>query len=274
MHHGITAQIRATIVPRLAVGIAGLALAATLTGCGPSDSTATDSTGSTTTDAASGVPGGGGGEMPGAFGTIAAADGDILQVQSDMSGQVAVTVADDTEITDQVTAALSDLEVGECVVVRSSNDSETDTGTVTAESVAISAVGDESCAAGGPGRSGEMPSDMPTDMPTDMPSDRGGIGVVGEVTAVGGSGFTVVATVPGSDSAEETAVEVTEATTYTTERAADASVLTVSRCVNATGETDDTGAMTAERISVSDPVDGECAMGGFGGSMGTRGAGS
>lgn len=286
MNHNPAALFGSTTVSRLAVGAAGVALAVTLTGCGSSD-TATDTAdaGAGTAESASGFPGGREGGMPGAFGTIAAVEGDVLQVQSERTGQVAVTVAADTEITDQVAAEFSDVEVGACVIIQNSSDTgDAETDLVTAESVAISA-GDDGCSAGpgGAGGAGEMPTERPTDMPTDMPSDvpsdapegRGGFGVAGEVTAVDANGFTVLAATPGDESQEETAVEVSDATTYNTEQAGDASALVVGRCVSATGEADETGAVTAEEITVSDPADGECAMGGFGGGRrGADGAGS
>lgn len=84
------------------------------------------------------------------------------------------------------------------------------------------------------------------------------MGTSGEVTAVSDTGFTVVST--SRDSEETTSVSVTVGsdTTYTTTRTATKSALVIGKCVTATGEADDTGAVTAERLSVSDPVDGEC----------------
>lgn len=90
-----------------------------------------------------------------------------------------------------------------------------------------------------------------------------GGGVVGQVTEVTDTGFTVESTVPGGESGEPRSVTVSATTTWTTTEAATASALTVGRCVSATGEADDTGAVTATLIAVSDPVDGEC-VGGFG----------
>ena len=62
-------------------------------------------------------------------------------------------------------------------------------------------------------------------------------------------------------------------TTYTTTQSADASALKVGKCVVATGQADDTGAVAAQRLVVSDPVDGSCSTGfGFGrGQGGTTG---
>ncbi|MER6974060.1 hypothetical protein ABT304_23565 [Nocardioides sp. NPDC000445] len=221
-----------------------------------------------------------GGGMPGASGEIAAIDGSTLQVQSS-DAQTAVTYTDKTTISQQVSAALADVTVGSCVTVTTADGSESSDTAVTAGTVRITEKTDGSCAGGFGG--GQRPEGMPTDMPTDMPSDMpegmpsggpggmgGGMGTSGEVTAVNDSGFTVAAT--SRDSEETTSVSVTvgSETTYTTTRTATKSALVVGTCVTATGEADDTGAVTAERISVSDPVDGECTTG-FGGRGGMPG---
>jgi hypothetical protein len=77
-------------------------------------------------------------------------------------------------------------------------------------------------------------------------------------------GFTVQSVRPGSDEEQTVAVTVSPDTTYSTEVAAQSSALKVGRCVQATGDADSTGAITATRIAVSDQVDGQCD-GGFGG---------
>lgn len=251
-----------------------LALAVLLVGCG-SDETTDIAGDSAPADAASGAPAGGpggGGGMPGAFGEIAAVDGDVLQVQSQMTGQVAVTVTADTTITDQAAAKLADVPAGACVVVRAADAGSDAAATeVTASSVAISEAGDDGCAAGFGGGGfpggGERPTDMPTDMPTDLPSDfpsdmpsggpgggrpGGGFGTVGQVKSVSADGFVV----EGQDG--DVTVTVGADTTYTKQVAADRSALSVGRCVQAQGDADDTGAVTAETIRVSDKVDDQC----------------
>lgn len=289
MNRSVNDRSDSTHLSRVTVGVAGLVLALSVTGCG---GTAADDTVDSTAAESAGESAGGeergprGGQAPGAFGVIAAADGAVLQVQSQMSGQVAVTVDAGTEITDQVAGAFTDVEAGSCVVVQRADDAED--AAATAESVSISQPDDEGCTTGarGPGgmRTGR-PSDIPSDRPSDpserpsgFPSGRPGNGagfpVAGAVTAVGADGFTVLASEPGGGGEQETAVSVTDTTTFTTQQAAEASALTVGRCVRATGEADDTGAVTAEQISVSDTVDGECATGGFGRRMGGDRAGS
>lgn len=244
-------------------------LLATLAACG---SDATDSTGSAadSTQAAGGPagqpPGGQGGMRPGASGEVAAVTGKTAQVQSQASGQVAVSWTDDTTFTHQVDATLADVTVGSCVMVTSADD--------TAETVRIMDASDDGgCGFGGGGQRPEgAPSGMPSDRPTDRPDGDGGrgFGTIGEVTAVSGTGFTVSATQPGADDATDVTVTVGDETTYTTNAKATATAVEVGVCVNAQGDSDDTGAVTATSISVSQPVDGECT-GGFG--MGGMGGG-
>lgn len=252
----------------------GLALAVLLVGCGSGETTGTASD-SAPADAASGAPAGGpeGGAMPGAFGEIAAVDGDVLQVQSRMTGQVAVTVTDSTTVTDQAAATSADVTAGVCVVVRTADGgdaagSDAAATEVTASSVAISEAGDDGCTAGFGGGGGfpgggERPTGMPTDLPSDLPTDLpsggpgggrpgGGFGAVGEVRSVTADGFVL----EGQDG--DVTVTVGADTTYTKQVASDSSALTVGRCVQAQGDADDTGAVTAETIRVSDKVDDQC----------------
>ncbi|KRC57761.1 MULTISPECIES: DUF5666 domain-containing protein [unclassified Nocardioides] len=254
-----------------------LALAALLVGCGSDDTTTAGDEASAASGAPSGAPAGGpggGGAMPGAFGEIAAIDGKVLQVRSQLTGQVAVTWTDDTTITSQAAAKLADVTAGVCVVVRTA-DTGTDAGSdteapteVTAASVALSTSGDDGCSAGlgggpgggGPGGNGERPTDLPSDFPTDLPSGApgggrggfGGFGTIGTVASVSATGFVV----EGRDG--DVTVTVGADTTYSKQVAADATALTVGRCVQAQGDADDTGAVTASTIRVSDKVDDQC----------------
>jgi hypothetical protein len=231
-------------------------LVATLAACGgdSDDDTATDDRGAVTTQ---GGPGGGpgGGNFPGAFGEVAAVSGKTAQVQNDQSGQVAVSWTADTRFSQQVDAALDDVEVGSCVMVTS--DDGAGSTEITATSVRIMDECDTPS-----GMPSDLPSDLSSDMPSDVPSDMPsgrpvGFGTVGEVTAVSGDGFTV------STGDDEVSVMVSGDTTYTTTAKATADAVKVGICVNAQGDTDDTGALTATSISVSQKVDGRCT-GGFG----------
>jgi hypothetical protein len=217
--------------------------------------------------------GGPDGRFPGASGRVAAVDGSTAQVQG-MDGQVAVTWTASTTFTKQVSAALSDVKVGDCVLVGSddaaSADSTTPATEVTAASVRITPKTNGSCGLGarGPGGSdsgpqlnGTPPSGAP-DGGT-RPQIRGIGGAVGEVTAVSATGFTVDSAMPSSDdpsSTEKTSVAVTVDgdTTYTTMADGAASDVKVGICVQAGGTTDDTGAVTAKTVAVSPPQDGQC----------------
>lgn len=228
---------------------AGAVLAVLLSGCGEDTPTAT----------ATGDPGGTTrlrGVVPGTFGEIAAADGDVLQVRSPMSGQVAVTVTGATTITAQAEAALGDVTPGTCVLVRSA---DTGADTVTATSVAVSPAGDEGCTGGTSQRPTDLPTDLPTDRPSRMPGGaagggRAGFGTAGQVTSVEDSGFVV----DGPNGA--VTVTVGTGTTYTKQVPAEASALTVGRCVRVQGEPDDTGAVSATSVQVSDKVGEECGL--------------
>lgn len=115
----------------------------------------------------------------------------------------------------------------------------------------------------------------------------GGFGVVsGQVASVSGSTIAVTVTAfPGglgrsggstANAPAQTAassptagsststVTVTSATTFTTTAVADASAIVVGQCASAVGPADDTGAIAATQIRLSQPVDGACTAG-FGG---------
>jgi len=262
---------------RLTLAASSVLLLATLSACGGDDasSSATDSAAQSGDQSGQqgAAPGQDAGMMPGASGEVAAVSGKTAQVQNDQTGQVAVTWTGDTTFTQEVDAALDAVEVGSCVVVTTAgtDSSSAEATEVTAASVRITPASDDGCGFGG-GRGAGMPSDLPSDMPSDMPTDRaggmpGGFGTVGEVTAVSATGFTVAATTgpPADDtSAAETSevtVTVTGDTTYTATATATAAAVEVGRCLVAQGDADDTGAVTAASISLSDPVDGSCTSG-------------
>lgn len=274
----LTTRSRALTVLPAAASVLVL-LAACSSGSGDAGAAETQDSGTSNAQPAGGdqMPGGGG-----VSGEIAAVSDALMQVQGD-DGQTAVAWDDDTTFTQTVSAALADVTTGVCVTAVIGDDD-------LATSIAISQPVDGECTGGfgGGGMPGggdrEMPSDMPTDMPDDMPSDMpddlpeggGGFGQAtsGLVTAVDGSTITVDAvsfTPPGdsdSDSAEptteSTAVTVSDATTYTTSVTTDASAVAVGLCVQAQGEQDDSGRMTATSLALSEAGDDGCSTG-FGG---------
>lgn len=224
----------------------------------------------------------------GVFGLIAAVDGTTMQVQSDV--QTAVTWTDTTTVGREVTADVSAVTVGSCVVALV-DDATADTPTATSIAVSDPVDGECTAAAGrfaggmptdlpsgdASGRPGGMPSGAPTDMPDGMPTDLpsrgampsdgatgmpgGGFGgaiVAGTVTAVDGESATV-AQDDGS-----TTVTVGADATVTATQPADATAIQTGLCVSARGDTDDRGGMTATSLTLSDAVDGACARTGRG----------
>jgi len=231
-------------------------LLAMLAACGGDSGgeTATDGRAPVTTQEGGPGSGPGGAPFPGAFGEVAAVSGRTAQVQNDMSGQVAVSWPAGTTFTEEVDATLQDVKTGSCVVVNSEDDA--DATDITATSVRILDGCDQPS-----DRPSDLPSDLPSGRPSDMPSggpggDRTRFGTIGEVTAVSGAGFTV------TSGQGDVTVTVTGDTTYTTTATATADAVRVGACVNAQGDTDDTGALTATSISISAKVDGQCT-GGF-----------
>ncbi len=276
-----------------------------------SDEPAQIATADPTTEATQGAagPGDGGGELPGGGGVtgeIAAVSDSVLQVQGD-DGQTAVSWDDSTTITQTVTAALSDVTVGSCVVAVGAGDDGT-----AATSVTISTAVDGECTGGfgggagggapggGGAGGGEMPEgggmpsgapdgqapgdgEQPSGMPTDLPdgASGGGFGgmqsfIWGLVTAVDGSTITVESAGFGDDAETTTAtVTVDDATTYTTTADADATAIAVGRCVVAQGESDDSGKVAATSLALSDAGEDGCStgFGGRGGMPGGQGGG-
>ncbi|MGZ4556645.1 MAG: hypothetical protein ACXVXZ_13025, partial [Mycobacteriaceae bacterium] len=109
----------------------------------------TAATGDAAPDAA---PGAAAGRMPGVNGLVAAVSGSTAQVQS-TSTQTALTWTGTTTFTSTGSAALSDITVGSCVVVRSAT-AGTDASSsidVAATSIAVNASVDGKCTAGGAG---------------------------------------------------------------------------------------------------------------------------
>jgi hypothetical protein len=225
-------------------------------------------------DSTPNVQGGGpGGTPPGASGEVADVSGRTAQVQGP-TGQVAVTWTGDTTFTEEVDATLADVTVGACVMVTGADDdTDADATEVTAATVRIDEPADGGgCGfgAGGPGGDAQRPEGAPSDLPEGTPGDlpsgapdgvRRGFGTVGQVSAVFADGFSVTSQRPGAEDPVEVTVTVDGDTTLTTTAPAKASAVEVGRCVVARGDSDDTGAVTATSISVSDPVDGECQGG-------------
>lgn len=263
---------------RLLAAPASAALLVLLAACS-GGSTAATTTEDPAADA-SAAPAGqdGGGRAPGVTGEIAAVSDLLAQVQGD-DGQTAVTWDDSTAITQTVAGTLADVTTGVCVTAAAGEDG------AAATSVAVSPATDGECAGGfgggpGGGAGGERPEGVPDGAPTDMPEgempempdgaptdlpEGGGFGsfTAGLVTAVDGSTITV-------ESADGTTATLTvdDATTYTVTVSADATAVTVGRCVTAQGEADSSGQVAATSLVLSDATDAGCSTGFGGGGFG------
>lgn len=279
---------------RILGAASALLLTVTLASCGSDDTPAAEPAGQNRSDNGPGGGQGGGPGFPGAFGEVAAVDGTTAQIRNQQSGQVAVSWTGDTTFTAAVGGTADDIKVGDCVRVTGSGQDSADA----AEAVSVTEPVDGSCASPGFGGSdrrpeGRQPPDGAPDgtPPEGAPSQRpggerpGGM-VLGEVTKVDGDTVTVAAMSlaggPPSDidtepTTETTTVAVGSDTRITTTADADAEDVKVGVCVTAQGEADSAGAITAESIAISQPVDGECGFPGGprgGGMRPGNGAGS
>ncbi|NKQ57960.1 hypothetical protein HFP15_34375 [Amycolatopsis sp. K13G38] len=241
---------------RLVPAVIGGALVLLVAACGSSSGTPTAAA---PTSAAQPSAGRGGG--PAASGTVAALAQSSLELQNASSGQVTVNYSGDTTFTNRVAAALADVTTGSCVVV-------TGTGTpVAAKTVEISAATAGGCTAGfGGGPGGMRPqngtgSRAPRPSGTNGNNPAGGGRAFGTVTAVSPTGFTVRQDNRQTGATTDVQVSVDSSTTYTKSEAANSSALKVGECVAATGQTDDTGAVTAKTIVISQAGPNGCGTG-------------
>lgn len=278
------------IATLLATGCTGLFL---LTGCSAAAST-------TAAPAATQTPGQTGGtgqrgqrnQVNGTFGIIADISGNTLQVQG-TNEQTAVTHTDTTTFTRQQAGTTADLVAGACVTVRGTGQSaEAADAAVPAASITVTPAENGECMGfggfgGGGGRpmggdasgrpegrpsnvptppAGEQPGAMPSGMPSGAPGAGRGSFVSGTVTSLADGTLIVAAHQnPGGNSSgtgetTERKVTLSDTTTISTTVPGSAADLKVGLCALATGKPDNTGAVTATSIRLSDAVDGACSM--------------
>lgn len=253
-------------------------LAVTLSACGSTTSNNANAN-SGRQNGYGGYGGGSGfrGGIPGASGEIAQVSGSTAQVQSS-SAQTAVTWNSSTTFTNEVTVTKAAIRVGDCVQAARARSttgapaSSSSSTTLDAATVRIiSTSGD--CTIAGPGRGGfggVRPSGAPTNVPNGggQGGRVGGFGnfaAIGTVSSVSMGGFVVKPIAFGaSTSSSPVSVTTSAATVYTETQKATASAVKVGLCMSANGATDSTGAVTARRVTLSQPTDGTCTSG-FGG---------
>src|SRR5439155_20648347 len=139
----------------------------------------------------------------------------------------------------RVSAALADVTTGSCVVV-------TGTGTPL---VAVAVEVSTDCTTAGGGMRPQSGNGHTNASRAPRPSGTNNAGRgAGKVTAVAGNGFTVQQDNRETGATTDIQVTVDNTTTYSKLEAATATALKVGECVSATGQTDDTGAVTAKSI--------------------------
>ncbi|HEY2764957.1 MAG TPA: DUF5666 domain-containing protein [Pseudonocardiaceae bacterium] len=269
--------------PRCLVVLVGTAFAAALAGCGSAASSTTAPPAADPSAAATAPAG-----PRGASGTVASVADSSIEVQDPRTGQVTVTFTPSTSFTRMVAATAGDLATGECVIAMGTpppgaGQTSTDPSSpITAGTVRIDPAGaDGSCAAGGPGgmRGRNRPNGAPS--PRNRPPGAGtgrGTGAGGARAAAASGKITSVApssfVVQNAGSNATRTVTTTGSTTFSKTVTADHSALAVGQCVTAAGPADDTGAVAASAITISQPGPNGCTAG-FGGRRGTgQGGGS
>jgi hypothetical protein len=276
-----------------ALGVAALAMAA----CGASSTAST-----TSSSSPAGGSGAGGGatqrQFPGASGTIAAINGDSLEVQNTSSGQTTVTYTSSTTFDQTVTSSASAVTVGACISAFGKPTSTSSSskggfgGPVTATTVSITPPTSGSCSTGlggfggrpaGGGTTGGAPSggEIPGGGSGQRPGGGSGFSgrangqfgaASGTVAAASGSTVTVTETNPTTKKTSSVVVTLLSSTTFTQRTVAASTDLAVGKCAQAQGAADSTGAVAARSITISTPGANGCTSG-LGGFPGGRGAG-
>ncbi len=281
--------------PRLfVVGVVGgVALLATtlLAACGggSSKSPAAGSSPSPAAAQSTGSSGRVGGTVPpGTFGTAAAVSPGSVEVQNPSTGQVTVKYTASTKFSQTKSVSESAVTAGECVTAAAAASSGSSSSAAaptsrptsfTATTVAISKPVNGSCAGvagfgGGAGRTrpSGAPSSFPTGARTSGAARPGAFGdfATGKVTSVSGSTIVLQVSDRATKATRTDTITVTPSTRYTETVAATSAALKVGECITASGPSDSTGAVTANRIGVSTPGSNGCTAG-FGRRGGANG---
>lgn len=273
---------------RAALGALAAALTCSLglAGCGSSSSKADAGRTATPSASASATAGATAGDQPEAAGSASAAAtdgtkassrgsdasrnvvngtvtqaGDTTASVSGADGVVAIRWSPGTQIVDTLVAKRADVAVGACVLVRPPDAGPSPTRkALTAGTVRVIA-SSPNCP---PVPDGDGSSDGPR--PSGGAGGPGGSltivdgpGVIGSVSAVTAKGFTL----RSRDGGEVRVVAVTtsSATRYVRAGERPRRAIEVGRCLIAWGDERGDGSLRADRIRVSDPVDGTCPSG-------------
>jgi hypothetical protein len=210
---------------------------------------------------------------PGAFGTVAAVSGSSLEVQNPTNGQVTVNVTPTTTIRQTVSGTAADLVPGVCVAANAGQGTTATPGQpFTARSVAISQPGANGCTAGPGGGFGGGNGPRAGSANGNRNGNRMGrfAGAFGKVTSVSAPTFVVQRT-DRNGANTTTTVTTDSSTTFSKVVTASQSALAVGQCVTAVGPADQTGAVTANSITIRPPGPNGCVVGNRGGQGGGNG---
>jgi hypothetical protein len=258
-------------------GIGVLALAAAACGGSSNASTKPNASQSPTTTAPA--------APPGAFGSVAAVNGSSLEVQNPTTGQVTVNLTPTTTFTQTMSGAASDLVPGVCATANAGQGASTTAGQpFTARMVSITQPGPNGCTFtafggqrggnGGAGGGGGATTTAPQNNRNRNGNGRRFNGAFGKVASVSLPTFVVQNT--NRNAANTTTTVTTDSsTTFTKVVSAAQSNLAVGQCVAAVGPADQTGAVTANSVSIRPPGPNGCLTGfrgGRGGAAGGNGA--
>jgi hypothetical protein len=202
------------------------------------------------------------------------------------SGPSTIAFNTATRFTKSSSTKRSSLAKGDCVTVASTDatvpTARSTTGAttngiprpprkVTARSVTITST--SGCSQARPARggfTGTPPGGGPAGQRPGIVRNRFGVGVLGTVTSISGSTFTVASTFAES---AMTTVTTTADTTYDAIATVSAADITKGVCLSAVGSTDVSGVLDARSVTISQPVAGACrsaAMPGGGGRFFTN----
>lgn len=170
-------------------------------------------------------------------GLIASVSGSAIQVTQSNNASATVDFTNATNVTEIVSAQLTDVTAGSCIAVRPTRDSAQG-GAVTAQTVLVSPANNGNCAA-----------------PQASQGGRGGPnrhGVRGAVASVNGN--TIVVTTGGN----QTNVTVTPTTTYAKRAASNTQAIAGGKCISARGTKDSGGTLQATAINLRPADNGNC----------------
>jgi hypothetical protein len=211
---------------------------------------------------------------------VAAVSGSSLEVQNPTIGQVTVNVTPTTTFRQTVSGTAADLVPGVCVAANGGQGTTAAPGQpFTARSVAITQPGNNGCTpqAGGFGgangpRAGNGNGSGNGNRNANRNGNRTGrfAGAFGKVTSVSAPTFVVQRT-DRNGANTTTTVTTDSSTTFTKVVSASQSALAVGQCVTAVGPADQTGAVTANSITIRPPGPNGCFTGNRRGQGGGNG---